>query len=317
MLVKSIKACLSMLVEPQRLEGRSWKAELMCRAMRATIEEAQTKDIPAFRQVIEKSVLPSPLISKVEFADISLGGVPCSMAHPSVNNDDADKTVIIYLHGGGYVFGSTNMYKGMIAALALEANALVIAADYRLAPEHPFPVPQDDCLNVVKACLAKYPNSKVCVVGDSAGGALAISSALQLAGDDSDLPAIDSLVLISPWVSPIAKGGSIISNAKHDFLLPKFLLKSYEALMQGASDADPRINFTKADLSTLPRTLVQCGTGELFFDQIQNFVASAKQQQAKIELENYTGQFHVFQILTPHLEEAEQAVSKIAKFINQ
>jgi len=318
---KLFQAFISMLFSPTRMLGRDWLTELVARTLKGVFDSAFYQNWLWIRQALANINLPNPYFRKTYFSDQMIAGVPCLFA---VNKKgfDLDKTdlskvdtVIVYLHGGGYVVGSPRTsHKELIAGLAVTNQALVIAPDYRLAPEYPLPIPQQDCINVVQACLHQYSNSKVVVAGDSAGGGLAVNCARQLA--DKGLGSINALVLLSPWVDPSAKGGSLIRNKDNDYLTEPFLNRSMDALLQGQDLMDERINFTKADLSMLPPTLVQAGTGEVFFDQIQEFCARLIQQNVDCTVQNYTAQFHVFQMFAPTLKPARKALDDIARFIS-
>jgi acetyl esterase/lipase len=87
--------------------------------------------------------------------------------------------------------------------------------------------------------------------------------------------------------------------------------------MQGHDKQDHRVNFLNAPLADLPKTLVQCGKGELFYDQIVEFCDRAKAQGVDLELQSYRAQFHVFQLFSALLKDAEDALAKISIFINR
>lgn len=340
--IRVVKAAASMLHSPKKLAARSWLAECFMRTLRSFFVESQHNGLPWLRSQLDAISLNNPYFSKVSFAQTTIAQVPCLMATPKSsletqsqigadpeNNDSNEaaisQTVIVYLHGGGYVSGSARSYKGIIAALAHEANSLVIAPDYCLAPEHPFPGAQNECLAVTLACLEKYQGGmykrKLIIVGDSAGGALAVNTARQLCqrpmtNSANQTHQVDALVLLSPWVDPLASTGSMVSNAENDFLTASYVHKSFQATIQKADQYDSRINLTKSDLSMLPPTLIQCGTGELFFDQIQTFARTLKHQGVNVSLENFEDQFHVFQLFTPILKPAKDAVNAIAGFIS-
>ncbi len=310
------KAFLTTLTGPKRLPNRSFAEQMMFNALKDLIASGQGKGIAHLREQMEGLSAQSPGMSRVNFSDTKLAGIACMQAEPKTGADQ--RRVVLYLHGGGYITGSPSGYKALIADIAANANCLVIAPDYRLAPEAPFPAAQDDCLAVAEACKTEYSDLRFTVAGDSAGGALAIATTQGLFENTiADVPPVDSLVLISPWVDPMAEGGSILANAKHDFLMGAFLQNSFEALMQGHDKSDPRVNFSHADLSNLPRTLVQYGTGELFKDQIEAFSARAKSQGVKLEVQAYSDQCHDFQFFTAVSATARGAVRNIGEFIRE
>ena len=313
MIFSLLKYSISMIGSSARMSGRSWLTELVVRTTRGLFVKANEKGLPWLRAAVGKPVGYHPALSKISSHSRDLAGVPCMLISPK-SGASSDK-VIVYFHGGGYVAGSPNGHKTILAQLALDTKGLVVAVDYRLAPEHPFPAPQDDCFAVASLVLKTYDNKKVSLAGDSAGGALAIATALQLAKADTKQP--DNLVLLSPWVDPTATDGSIITNEKNDFLISEFLEPSFESLMQGQGKYNERVNFLNTALSDLPKTLVQCGKGEIFHDQIVEFCERAKAQGVDIEVQPYRAQFHVFQLFSAILKDAEDALAEIANFINR
>ena len=313
MILSLLKYAILMIGSSTRMSGRSWFTELVVRTTRGLFIKGQEKGLPWLRNKIDKSAGYHPATSKVSSLNREIAGVPCLMVSPKAGAS-SDK-VIVYFHGGGYVAGSPSGHKTILAQMALDTKGLIVAVDYRLAPEHPFPAPQDDCLAVASLVLKTYHDKKITLAGDSAGGALAINTTLQLikAGGKS----VDNLVLISPWVDPSADSGSMITNEKNDFLIPEFLKPSFEHLMQGQDHDNPQVNFLKTPLAGLPKTLVQCGKGEIFYDQIEEFCQRAKEQKVDLELQSYRSQFHVFQLFSVVLKDAEDALAEISKFINQ
>jgi len=308
------KAFFSTLTGAKRLPERSFMEEVMCNTLRGLIASGQGKGIDHMREQMEGLSAYSPGLKQVVSSNVEMAGVNCLLVQPKGDHDDS--RVILYLHGGGYISGTPQSYKALIADIAVSANCMVIAPDYGLAPEAAFPQPQDDCLAVARACIAEHSGKRLIIAGDSAGGALAIATTLSiLEGAAANTEPVQSLVLISPWVDPLAEGGSIDRNADHDFLLGPFLEKSFQALMQGQSSADPRVNFTKADLTKLPRTLVQFGTGELFHDQIHQFNQRAIRQGVDLEAQAYADQCHDFQFFTAVSATARLAVSRIGEFV--
>lgn len=307
-----LKQLFLMIKSPKRMPGRSWATEVLVRATRDLFIVGHGRGADWLRKQIGKGVGPHPAFSKVSDNTREIAGVPCMML--SANSGDDSQIIILYLHGGGYVFGSPQGYKSILASLALETNGLVIAPDYRLAPENPFPAPHDDCLKVAQAIIKTYPDKKIIIAGDSAGGALAIATTLELAHLGQN-QSISGLVLLSPWVDPTAKSGSIISNQVNDCLVPGFLGGSIEALMPDGELDNPKINFTQVDLSSLPRTLVQLGGGEIFYDQIIEFNQRSKDQGVDLTEQCYPTQFHVFQLFSATLKDAKKAMTDIGDFI--
>src|SRR5207244_8018502 len=125
----------------------------------------------------------------------ALGDVPA--VHIAMPESSPDRH-ILFLHGGGYVTGSPQLYRHLTWRLAAAARARLSAIDYRLAPEHPFPAALDDAVAAWRALLAEGTDPRRAVLlGDSAGGGLALALALRLRDEGAPLPA--AIVALSPW----------------------------------------------------------------------------------------------------------------------
>jgi acetyl esterase len=141
-----------------------------------------------------------PRPANITVTDFKAGEIPCRRYAPQLPT-----TKLLYLHGGGYVLGGLESHDDICAELAVGANVEVIAVQYRLAPEHPFPAAFDDCWNVLNhigPCI---------VAGDSAGGNL--SAALCLKSRDTNGPKIKAQILIYPGLDGDTTKGSYITQA--------------------------------------------------------------------------------------------------------
>ncbi|MCP1442128.1 acetyl esterase [Pseudomonas sp. GGS8] len=151
----------------------------------------------AYREMCRAFTPPCPEGLKV--VDFELAGVAVRAWQPSAESPTSGWPCVVYLHGGGWVVGDLDSHAFICAELASTLGALVIAVDYRLAPEHPFPAAFDDCLSVWRALRTgpfQLDPTRTLVAGDSAGGNLA--AALCLALRDAGEPAPCAQVLIYP-----------------------------------------------------------------------------------------------------------------------
>ncbi len=157
------------------------------------------------------------------------------------------KTVLLYLHGGGFVVGSLESHHAICAEIAEFAQAELISVDYRLAPEHVWPVQTDDCYGVLKQLIGQ--GSKIVVIGDSAGGNLA--TGLSIRARDENLPGIIGQVLIYP-----ALGGDLVSGSYREMANAPGLTTAdvayYRAVLK-APEIEPVAHpLLSTDLSGLP-----------------------------------------------------------------
>src|SRR5262249_8577363 len=129
---------------------------------------------------------------------------------------DADPTTcVLYLHGGGYVIGSLDSHRHLVAEVGRAARARTLAIDYRLAPEHPFPAAVDDAMAAYRCLLASgVAASGVTIAGDSAGGGLVVAAMVAIR--EAGLPQPACGWPISPWVDMEAIGDSMLSKAATD-----------------------------------------------------------------------------------------------------
>ena len=150
-------------------------------------------DVHAMRDAYEAlhaQFAPPP---EVTVRPVSAGGVSSLLVSPP----DQPRASLLYLHGGGYMLGSAFGYRHLAGALALAADAGALVADYRLAPEHPFPAALDDALSAYRWLLDRGQD-RIVVAGDSSGGGLALSLLLSLKRDGLPQPA--GTVLFCPGV---------------------------------------------------------------------------------------------------------------------
>src|SRR5713226_816718 len=160
----------------------------------------------AMEKVAER-VAPDVKCEKLE-----AGGVPAEWI---VAPGAAEDRVILYLHGGGYVMGSINTHRAMIARISRAAKAKALALNYALAPERPFPAAVDDATAAYRWLLAQgYKPAKIVIAGDSAGGGLALAALVALRDSGQPLPA--GAVPISPWTDLEGGGESVRSKAAKD-----------------------------------------------------------------------------------------------------
>lgn len=127
----------------------------------------------------------APRAADLQVTDVELAEVPVRCYRPGSLPSTVAAPCVLYLHGGGWVVGDLDSHEFITAALAVELGCVVIAVDYRLAPEHPFPAAFDDCVAVWHALVAQaswlaVDPQRIVVAGDSAGGNLAAALCLAL-----------------------------------------------------------------------------------------------------------------------------------------
>ncbi|MEM5424541.1 alpha/beta hydrolase [Paraburkholderia ferrariae] len=221
---------------------------------------------------------------------------------------------ILFLHGGAFVLGSASGYRGFASQIAVRAGVDTFVLDYPLAPEHPFPAAHDAVLAALR-WLANGGIREVSLVGDSAGGALALAA---LGVEEPRTLNIASVAAFSPWVDLALTGPSFKSDATRDAVLTRPVLANAAAAYLGAGDpTDGRASPLHAIPGRLPPIALQVGTDELLFDDARRYAAAAAEQGATVQLEIYEGLHHVFQRSTHELSSARYALDEVARFISR
>jgi acetyl esterase/lipase len=247
--------------------------------------------------------------------DADLGGVPAITVEPRF--DHPDRTVV-YFHGGGYVSGSPpHRYLPLAAGVALAANARVHAVDYRLAPETPFPGAFDDCLAAYSWLInegAADP-ATLAVLGDSAGGNLAV--AVTVAARDEGLALPASVAVISPFADLSFTGASISQRKEMDPYVTRELLESMAAAYVGeGSRNDPRCSAVFADLHGLPPLFIQVGENEILYDDATRIRDAALGVGVEVTFESWRQGVHDWPVyVSAGIPESAIAIDHLAAFL--
>jgi monoterpene epsilon-lactone hydrolase len=262
------------------------------------------------RVVFEELAVPPAADIKCE--RVEAGGVDAEwVCAPNAARD----RFVLYLHGGGYVIGSVNTHRDMIARISRAAEARVLALNYRLAPEHPFPAAVDDAVAGYKWLLAQGAKpSRIAIGGDSAGGGLAAATLVAIR--DAKLPTPAAGVMLSPWVDLEGLGESMTTRVEADPVVRKEgLVGMAQAYLGGQDPKTPLAAPLYADLKGLPPLLIQVGDAETLLDDSTRLEARAKAAGVNTKLEVWPEMIHVWQLFASFLPEGQQAIDGIGKFI--
>jgi acetyl esterase/lipase len=241
-----------------------------------------------------------------------VSGVPAEwIVPPGVAAD----RVILYLHGGGYVSGSINTHRAMVARIARASDARALAIDYRLAPEHPFRAGLDDSIAAYRWLLSQgYRPSRIVVAGDSAGGGLTLALLAALRDAGEPMPA--AAVPISPWTDLEGTGESVRTKAAKDPMVQFEDLSSMAKLYATNADLrNPLASPLYADFRGFPPLLIQVGDAEILLDDATRVAERAKSADVQVELEVWDDMVHVWHVFAKILPEGQQAIDKIGKFV--
>ena len=206
----------------------------------------------------------NPRPDGVSAEDVMLGGVPCRHYR---KRDAAPAPLMIYLHGGGFVLGSLDSHDDICAELCDGAAIEVVAVDYRLAPEHPFPAAFQDGWSVLQAVTDRY--SQIIIGGDSAGSNLA--AALTLKARDAGGPALRGQVLIYPGLGGDLSRGSFVTQASAPGLSTADVIFYRDTYAGGGSKyAEP---LRESDFSGLPPAFLVAAALDPLHDDCLDYAA--------------------------------------------
>lgn len=230
-----------------------------------------------------------------------------------LDHRDGGDIAILYLHGGGYVFGAPRTHRAITGALAREAGASVFAPDYRLAPEYPAPAAIEDALAAYRYLLdLGWPAERIALAGDSAGGGLALATTLALRDEGTALPA--ALGLLSPWVDLSLAGDSHRDKAGVDPMLRRGWLAQAATMYAGERGVDDSFcSPLFADLEALPPMFIQVGADEILYSDATRLAERARLAGIDVNLRVFEGLWHDFQLHAGFLPEADAALHELGE----
>jgi acetyl esterase/lipase len=245
---------------------------------------------------------------------VDAGGVAADWIVTPKSRDDR---FVLFLHGGGYRTGSPATYRHFTWRIASAVGARVLAINYRLAPEHPFPAALDDAMSSYRWLLASGADPRrVAVIGDSAGGGLALALALKLRDEGIPLPA--AVVALSPWTDLALTGASLRRNARADPMLSAYDIPRFaEDYLRGADPRHPYASPLYGDLTGLPPTLLHVGSDEILRDDAVRMARRLRRANCRVELEIWPRMPHVWHAMAPFLPEARSAIARIGAFVTE
>ncbi len=253
--------------------------------------------------------------------DASTRRTPVSAAGFNAEWIDAMNTrperVILYLHGGAFMFRFPRMHARLVGSWCNHFNARALMVDYRLAPEHPWPAAIDDCHAAYSWLLASGIEARnIVVAGDSAGGNLSLALLHRIKAADEPMPAC--AVLLSPFVDFTLSSLSLCTNEKRD---PVFTVNNVVAMRrhyaQPEQFLEPSLSPLFGDYHGFPPLLYQASDTEVLRDESLRSAARAHAAGVDVRVELWQGGLpHVFQALH-QLPQAQAAVLRILTFIRQ
>ncbi|MCH7960072.1 MAG: alpha/beta hydrolase [Candidatus Hydrogenedentes bacterium] len=285
---------------------------------RRATEFALARDMVGYRRVIHGYGAINEATSQAtgESTPAIADGVSCEWVRTE-SSDPARR--LLYVHGGGWISGDIESYRPLTGRIAEATGCSVLAVDYRLAPEHPFPAGLEDVLAAYTWMLNNGPEgpgeaSKIYIAGDSAGGNLTLAATLSLRDAGTRLP--DAVVGISPATDFTASGDSCKTRADVDPIIDAARVGSAGKAYYGDRDpVEPLLSPLFAELAGFPPLLLHVGDAETLLDDSVRFAHKARESGVDATLKIWPGMPHVFHVFAPYLEESLRAIDEIGEFI--
>jgi monoterpene epsilon-lactone hydrolase len=299
------------------LPSWTWRTEWSVAGARAVIGvAAQFRDDPVLNRfgLVAFTPIPIPLRKKVSLRRTKIGGVHMDRYVPTGTR--RPDRMLLYFHGGGYVFGNPGTHRQFISQLVNATNVSAIAPRYRLAPDNKFPAAVDDAQAAYEAVLAMGTMaSEIVVAGDSAGGGLALALIHRLRSVGIDMPA--AAVLFSPYLDLEHTGYTIETNAATDYLPISELRGPNDWYADESELRDPEASPLHADLEGFPPMLVFAGGGEMLLDDAVRLKDHADRDGVTAELVIEPEMMHVWPVIVEWEPASLRALTTTAQWMDK
>jgi acetyl esterase/lipase len=270
------------------------------------------------------SIETTGVLEKVTFVDREIpgeGGPSILVRVYSPKSRGPLSGTILYIHGGGFAIGNLDTEHVQCLHLANEVGCVVVSVDYRLAPEFPFPCGFNDCYDALR-WITNHPNeigsnsNTIAIVGRSAGGNLA--AAISQKARDHDGPTIALQLLIYPVLDVRMKTSSMtefhytpVWDSKKNAIMWRLYLPQEGEWPQYASPA------LAADFEGLPPTVIQCAELDPLRDEALDYAGALMRRGVPVELHNYQGAYHAFDLTVPYAEISRRATAEVTRVLQR
>ncbi len=248
----------------------------------------------------------------VTYKSTEIGGVPGILVTPLTADPSQ---VLVFLHGGGFALGSSASHRKLAGHVAGACGTHAFVADFRRAPEHPYPAQLDDATAVFEALVADGTDpADITFVGDSAGASIAIATTLRLLQAGRPTPGL--VITVSPWLDMENTGATLVSNDGTDFLITREGLQGNidRYLSGGADPTDPLVNPLYADFAGFPALYITASDIESLYADATRLHALAQDAGVDVTFDVAAGQQHVFPLQAGKLAAADAAIATIAQW---
>lgn len=309
------------------LRDARWKAEGKGQVMKMSSREFEElreqlmaapvmsgAPIEESRAAFEKLMVPFTLEAEtndVKKEEVMCGDVPGAWIMAPGASDDR---VVMYLHGGGFSMGSIESHLDILCRLSRSLSARVLAIEYRLAPEHPFPAAIEDCVHAYRWLLSSGVDARrAVIVGSSAGAGLVMSTLLVLRDGRDRKPA--AAACLCPFADMTLQSESLYVNEGKDWVTRSRVEEIVDTYLAGADPHDPLASPALADLSGLPPIFIQAGRNEILVDDARRLAAYASSDGVHVELDIWPEMIHIWQLFAAKVPEGREAIEKVSRLL--
>lgn len=293
------------------LVRRKIKAVFRPKELATAPEQARLRHFEVALKAMESKMPGAPSDATVEAVDTdTVKGEWISV--PGARDD----RILMYNHGGGYVWGGPKQYRDLGARLSRALKARVFLLDYRLAPTHRCPSAIEDALAAYDYIQAENPGVPITMGGDSAGGGLTLATTHAIRDSGRVMPA--ALSLISPWLDVTGSGDSVQANKHKEVMLDADGIQVAGQIYSGElAPDDPRPSPLFGDQAGLPPTLMQVGSEEILLSDSTRFHEKALAAGSSVHLDVWPKMHHVWHMSAGIVPEGKKAIADIATYFDR
>lgn len=249
----------------------------------------------------------------VSFQDLDLNGIHAIIATPEQIKDD---NIIMYIHGGGLVSGSAKATKAYCSQLAKRSKRRVVTIDYRLAPENTYPAGLDDCEKAFLALHERFPDAKICVTGESAGGYYTFALTTRLIRNNEFLPSC--LLPQSPLCDMTGDLDRSCYEIIDNTVQPEGLSPLMDMYAPGIDRRDPEISCAYFDqLERFPPVEMSCDFNETLRADAELMYRVLNEKGVNCELIMLKNTFHACSTLGNGSPETIELMKENIRFMDE
>ena len=259
-------------------------------------------------------ILSSPTL-KATCEKLEFDGVPGFVYRPK--GDVGSGRVIVYLHGGGYCWGSSkSTHRVGLSNFAFITGVPIYCIEYRLAPEHPYPAGLDDARKAWSSISRSFPGSELILAGDSAGGGLSLALMMRIRENGGRMP--DASITFSPWTDLTCSSESYTTRAKAEPMFPREAPRDHaRRYVPEEIDASiPEISPVNGSFIGFPRMLILVGDREILLDDSRRVHDRASEDGVDVKLDIWPEMFHDWWLFGPLLPESRKCLLQVSRWIS-